>query len=334
MTALVGGKSSELSPESRDKGLDCRARRRMRPAARISAISARRSAAAMRHGGIGFGNGIPESPSALIGSATCKPVSHALQQRLADGLNGSCRPAEEACRWPMLAFMFSSPSPTAAEPRKSLEKLDRQQWRLMRRWTTSPRSSAPRSQIRRRKFWNRLMEIRGRETRLRPIVPEQSPAMNSWRRSATAISTQPGGCRRCAPTIRAALYGMDAAFRSWQPISPAQWRSGEFRTGRLRLIDGEFIDIRLPRFMVRTIWPKAEQAPAPQTQAIRLPISICCARRLPSSASPRSASRRRTISSTGSALRRSKTRCENLASAMATLVRLPSSQRGGAKRIW
>ena len=41
-----------------------------------------------------------------------------------------------------------------------------------------------------------------------------------------------------------------------EPISPAQWRSGEFRTGRLRLIDGEFIDIRLPRFMVRAIWPQ------------------------------------------------------------------------------
>ena len=43
-----------------------------------------------------------------------------------------------------------------------------------------------------------------------------------------------------------------------------QWRAGEFRKGRLRLLDGEFIDIHLPRFMVRAIWPKTERSPAPQ----------------------------------------------------------------------
>src|SRR4029077_2440508 len=46
-----------------------------------------------------------------------------------------------------------------------------------------------------------------------------------------------------------------------EPISPAQWRSGEFRTGSLRLIDGEFIDIFVPRFLVRAIWAKAQREP-------------------------------------------------------------------------
>ena len=63
-----------------------------------------------------------------------------------------------------------------------------------------------------------------------------------------------------------------------EPISPAQWRSGEFRTGRLRLIDGEFIDIRLPRFMVRAIWPKTKQSPAPQGTGYSTPLSRSAAR--------------------------------------------------------
>jgi hypothetical protein len=49
---LFGG---EKSPAAADKELDCRARRRMGPAAKVSAISARRSAALMRLGDKGFG---------------------------------------------------------------------------------------------------------------------------------------------------------------------------------------------------------------------------------------------------------------------------------------
>ena len=50
-----GGKSRKLSPAGADKELDCGARRRMRPAARIWATSARRSAAVMRSGDKGLG---------------------------------------------------------------------------------------------------------------------------------------------------------------------------------------------------------------------------------------------------------------------------------------
>src|SRR5439155_8609261 len=46
--------SSELSPQSGDKGLDFRARRRMRPAARISAISEMRSGVLSRAVATGF----------------------------------------------------------------------------------------------------------------------------------------------------------------------------------------------------------------------------------------------------------------------------------------
>jgi hypothetical protein len=121
-----------------------------------------------------------------------------------------------------------------------------------------------------------------------------------------------------------------------EPISPAQWRSGEFRTGCLRLVDGEFIDIRLPRFMVRVIWPKAEQAVPPHgtdysTPYLDLLGAAIAEFAITNQRQPKKDNlvdwfRRQTVE--GEIL------SENLASAMATLVRLPSSQRGGAKRSW
>lgn len=121
-----------------------------------------------------------------------------------------------------------------------------------------------------------------------------------------------------------------------EPISPSQWRSGEFRAGHLRLIDGEFIDIRLPRFMVRAIWSKAKQAPALQGESYSTPyLNLLRAaiaefgiteERQPKKDNLVDWFRRHQVE--GEPL------SENLASAMATLVRLPSSQRGGAKRSW
>ena len=121
-----------------------------------------------------------------------------------------------------------------------------------------------------------------------------------------------------------------------EPIGPAQWRSGEFRTGRLRLIDGEFIDIRVPRFMVRVIWPKAEPAPARQDTGYSTPYLDLLRAAIAEFAITEEHQPKkdnlvdwfRTKKVEGEIL------SENLASAMATLVRLPSSQRGGAKRMW
>jgi hypothetical protein len=132
-------------------------------------------------------------------------------------------------------------------------------------------------------------------------------------------------------------------YREWtlhsghsEPISPAQWRSGEFRTERLRLIDGEFIDIHVPRFMVRVIWPKAEQSPAPQDTGYSTPYLDLLRAAIAEFAitEERQPKKDNLVDWFRTQKVEDEILSENLASAMATLVRLPSSQRGGAKRSW
>ena len=117
-----------------------------------------------------------------------------------------------------------------------------------------------------------------------------------------------------------------------EPISPVQWRAGEFRKGRLRLLDGEFIDIHLPRFMVRAIWPKAERSPAQQaTPYLNLPHAAIAEFAITEERQPK---KDNLVEWFRAQIVEGEPLSENLASAMATLVRLPSSQRGGAKRMW
>jgi hypothetical protein len=120
-----------------------------------------------------------------------------------------------------------------------------------------------------------------------------------------------------------------------EPISPAQWRSGEFRLGQLRLFDGEFIDVRLPRFMVRAIWPpmKAPSMPydveysTPYLDLLRAAIQEF---RISEDYQPK---KDNLVDWFRAQEVEGEPVSENLASAMATLIRLPASQRGGAKRI-
>jgi hypothetical protein len=63
-----------------------------------------------------------------------------------------------------------------------------------------------------------------------------------------------------------------------EPISPAHWRQGRFERDGLSSNQWEFIDIRVPRFMVRAIWPayvppsmpKSVDAPAYTTPYLAL----------------------------------------------------------------
>lgn len=121
-----------------------------------------------------------------------------------------------------------------------------------------------------------------------------------------------------------------------EPISPAQWRSGEFLKGRLRLMDGEFIDIRLPRFMVRVIWPRAEQASTPQDTDYSTPYLNLLRTAIVEFAitEERQPKKDNLVDWFRGQKVDGEILSENLASAMATLVRMPSSQRGGAKRSW
>ncbi|MBW6400321.1 hypothetical protein KPL78_20845 [Roseomonas sp. HJA6] len=127
-------------------------------------------------------------------------------------------------------------------------------------------------------------------------------------------------------------------------IAPEQWRAGQ-RSGRndaLNLLDGHFIDIRVPRFMVLAIWPVVEPpqpAPAmdPATGApYRTPYMDLLDRAVAENGiNARVQGKKELLADwfreqtvEGEAV------SQNLADAMATLIRLPSSQRGGAKRGW
>lgn len=120
-------------------------------------------------------------------------------------------------------------------------------------------------------------------------------------------------------------------------IRPEQWREGEYRHGRLTTPSWEFIDIRMPRFMVKAIWPDF----GPQTMA-----QSDATYSTPYLELMQAAIAKFEIS----AERQDKKDClvgwfleqeidgepvsKNLADAMATLIRLPAAQRGGAKRAF
>jgi hypothetical protein len=127
-------------------------------------------------------------------------------------------------------------------------------------------------------------------------------------------------------------------------ITPEQWRGGraDVAAGRLTMLDGQFIDIRVPRFMVLAIWPATEAsipspAPDPMTgEPYRTPYMELLDRAI---AANRLSYRNQDKKETLTMWFREQTvegepLSQNLADAMATLVRMPSSQRGGAKRGW
>jgi hypothetical protein len=122
-----------------------------------------------------------------------------------------------------------------------------------------------------------------------------------------------------------------------EPISPAHWRQGRFESDGLSSNQWEFIDIRVPRFTVLAIWP-AYVPPMPAS-ADATPYTT------PYLALMQEAIAHFSLSET---CQEKKDRLYEwflekqvegepvsmkLADAMATLIRMPSSQRGGAKRM-
>jgi hypothetical protein len=122
-----------------------------------------------------------------------------------------------------------------------------------------------------------------------------------------------------------------------EPISPAHWRQGRFERDGLSSNQWEFIDIRVPRFMVLAIWPayvppsmpKSVDAPAYTTPYLALMQEAIEHFSL-------SEARQEKKDSLYEWFRAQEVDGElvsgNLCDAMATLIRLPGAQRGGAKR--
>jgi hypothetical protein len=131
-------------------------------------------------------------------------------------------------------------------------------------------------------------------------------------------------------------FGLHSGYHT--SIRSEQWREGKYSFGGLTARDWEFIEVRMPRFMVKAIWPdfvlpampvKMPEAPysTPYLDLMQAAIS-----RFGITAA--SQEKKENLSDwfleqpiEGERISR------NLADAMATLIRLPSAQRGGAKRV-
>jgi hypothetical protein len=146
---------------------------------------------------------------------------------------------------------------------------------------------------------------------------------------------------RCGPWTNG-LDGWDLHSGHHSTITPEHWRAGRAKvhTGVLTMADGKFIDIRVPRFMVLAIWPvievpKPSAAPDPTTGVpYRTPYMDLLDRAIAENGiSMRDQGKKELLA----AWFREQTVegepvSQNLGDAMATLIRLPASQRGGAKR--
>jgi hypothetical protein len=126
-----------------------------------------------------------------------------------------------------------------------------------------------------------------------------------------------------------------------QHVTPVQWREGQFMYGTLSTMFWEFIDIRLPRFTVKGIWP--DYLPPVTTS------TMFAATQKPYTTPYLELMQAAIVHFGISAERQEKKDClvdwfltqhiegepvsRNLADAMATLIRLPAAQRGGSKRV-
>ena len=121
-----------------------------------------------------------------------------------------------------------------------------------------------------------------------------------------------------------------------EAILPHHWREGRFGfQENLELRDGEFIDIRVPRFAVKAIWPDLPPSLGGIEAAYTTPyLELMEAGIAAFQMSDRAQAKKENLVAwfleqeiDGEPV------SENLANAMATLIRLPSSQRGGSRRI-
>lgn len=123
-------------------------------------------------------------------------------------------------------------------------------------------------------------------------------------------------------------------------VRPEEWREGKYLMGRLTGLSWEFIDICIPRFMIRAIWPEfAPEATRPAQNGPQDPYTTPYLDLMQSAIAhfeitAESQSKKDCLTDwfltqqvEGEPVSR------NLADAMATLIRLPSAQRGGAKRV-
>jgi hypothetical protein len=133
-------------------------------------------------------------------------------------------------------------------------------------------------------------------------------------------------------------FGLHSGYHT--SIRPEHWREGKYLFGRLTARDWEFIDIRIPRFLVKAIWPDYVPEPVRATEGSDvIPYSPPYLELMHQAIRHfRLTDQRQEKKEVLSDWFRShpiegEPISKNLADAMATLIRLPSAQRGGAKRV-
>jgi hypothetical protein len=147
--------------------------------------------------------------------------------------------------------------------RMLINKLDRTQWRLSQaidHVATQIERAVVRGEI------AQLCDPTAPSWR-RAENPRQTAASNAARE--IPVTLQDGdlhaqgrlSTERCGPWTNE-LQGWDLHSGYHTTITPEQWRAGRanLHTGVLTIADGQFIDIRVPRFMVLAIWPVIEVA--------------------------------------------------------------------------
>jgi len=131
-------------------------------------------------------------------------------------------------------------------------------------------------------------------------------------------------------------FGLHSGYHT--SISPEQWREARYLSDRLTAALWEFIDIRVPRFMVLAIWPAyvppAAAKPAPALEYTTPYLALMQEAIAHFGMSEKGQEKKDNLFAWFAAQEIDGERISNnLADAMATLIRLPGSQRGGAKRM-
>lgn len=135
-------------------------------------------------------------------------------------------------------------------------------------------------------------------------------------------------------------FGLHSGYHT--SIRPEQWREGQYSPyyDRLTARDWEFIEIRMPRFLVKAIWPDYVPEVVRPAGGANVPpyttpyLDLMQAAIAHFGISPESQGKKECVMDWFLEQKIEGEQLSNkLADAMATLVRLPSAQRGGAKRV-
>jgi len=133
-------------------------------------------------------------------------------------------------------------------------------------------------------------------------------------------------------------FGLHSGYHT--SIRPEQWREGRYLSDRLTARDWEFIDIRMPRFLVKAVWPDYVPEPVRSASGINETPYTTAYLELMQEAirlfglTEHNQEKKEVLTDWfRSQLVEGEQVSSNLADSMGTLVRLPSAQRGGAKRM-